>query len=71
MKATEWREKTGVELARELSAKEDSLRELRFRLAAHEEKKHRGYRAMRRDIARIKTILSERDREEGMAVAEA
>ncbi len=66
MKASEWREKTAGELGRELSAKEDSLRELRFRLVAHEEKKHRSYRALKRDIARIQTILSERDREEGM-----
>lgn len=66
MKATEWREKTAGELGNELSMKEDSLRELRFRLMAHEEKKHRLYRVLKRDIARIKTILSERDREEGM-----
>ena len=66
MKASEWREKNTGELGKELSMGEDSLRELRFRLMAHEEKKHRGYRTLRRDIARIRTILSERDREEGM-----
>lgn len=63
MKAMEWREKNEGELKKELSAKEDLLRELRFRLMAHEEKKHHGYRALKRDIARIKTILSERDLE--------
>lgn len=62
----EWREKNTGELGKELSAREDSLRELRFRLMAHEEKKHRGYRMLKRDIARIQTILSERNREEGM-----
>ncbi len=69
MKATEWREKTTVELGKELSLCEDSLRELRFRLMAHEEKKHHGYGVLKRDVARIKTILSERDREEGMVAA--
>ncbi len=63
MKAMEWREKNEGELKKELSAKEDLLRELRFRLMAHEEKKHHGYRLLKRDIARIKTILSERDLE--------
>lgn len=71
MKASEWREKNAGELKKELSAKEDSLRELRFRLMAHEEKKHHGYRLLKRDIARVKTILSERDREEGMIAVEA
>lgn len=69
MKATEWREKNEAELEKELSVREDSLRELRFRLVAHEEKKHRLYRTLRRDIARIKTILSEKDRETGMVSA--
>lgn len=70
MKASEWREKNAVELAKELSLREDSLRELRFRLMAHEEKKHRGYRVLKRDIARIKTILSERDLEVAVVAAE-
>lgn len=69
MKATEWREKNTGELGKELTVREDSLRELRFRLMAHEEKKHRGYRVLKRDVARIKTILSERDREDGMIAA--
>jgi ribosomal protein L29 len=66
MKAAEWREKNIGELERELSLREESLRFLRFRLAAREEKKHREYRMIRRDIARIQTILGEKDREEGL-----
>ncbi len=63
MKASEWREKNTAELRKELSTCEDSLRELRFRLMAHEEKKHHGYKVLKRDVARIKTILAERDLE--------
>ena len=69
MKASEWREKNVGELGKELSIREDSLRELRFRLMAHEEKKHHGYRILKRDIARIKTILSERELEIAVVAA--
>lgn len=65
MKAVEWREKNIGELKRELSVREESSRLLRFRLAAREDKKHREYRTIQRDIARIQTILGEKDREEG------
>lgn len=59
MKAKLWREKSKGELEKELITLVDRARTLRFDLATRESKTHRTYRETKRDIARVKTILTE------------
>lgn len=61
MKASELREKTGEELARLETDREKDLMNFRMQLATGVVDNVRAARAARRDIARIKTILKQRE----------
>jgi ribosomal protein L29 len=59
MKAKELRLKSKTELKIILTDKESNARNLRFDIHTKQEKNHRDYRNIKKDIARIKTILNE------------
>jgi ribosomal protein L29 len=61
MNAKELREKNQGELAAMRDDLRKQARELRFALSTRETKTHRTYRAAKRDIARIETILRENE----------
>ncbi len=60
MKASELRKKSERELQEELFKKREELRLLRFNLASGKVKNIREIRAVKKDIARILTVLNER-----------
>jgi len=60
MKASELRQKTEKELQRLLTEKRDKLRELRFDLVSGKVKNVGEIRKIRRNIARILTIINEK-----------
>lgn len=60
MKPSEVREKSDVELSRLAAELEEEFFRLRFRLGAGQLKQTTNVRAVRRDLARVKTILRER-----------
>ncbi len=55
------RAKTDAELVEELGKAKDELFKLRFRSATGQLESHGGLKAVRRDIARIYTIMRERE----------
>ncbi len=57
MKAKEFREKTEEELLMLLQEKRAELTELRFKVSARQYKNYRRVREVKREIARILTIL--------------
>ncbi len=59
MKASELRQKSKEELEKILQEKREKLRELRFDLSAGKVKNVREIRMLKRDIARILTVLKE------------
>lgn len=59
MKAQAWREKSVGEREQALQESITKLRTLRFDIATRATKKHREYRALKRDVARLKTITTE------------
>lgn len=59
MKAKQWREKSVGEREQTLQESLTKLRTIRFDIATRATKKHREYRALKKDIARLKTILTE------------
>ena len=59
MNIRELRQKNKTALARELATKRDQLRELKFKLAKDETKNIRESRNLKKDIARILTVLRE------------
>ena len=61
MKANEFREKTGAELQGLLKEKQDSLIRFRIQMATGVVDNVRLAREARHDIARIKTVLHERE----------
>ena len=61
MKAKDLRDKTSDELLEELSNTEESLHRFRFQNATGSVEDVRAIRNAKRDIARIKTILRERE----------
>ena len=61
MKASELREMTNEELAQRLKERLDDVRTFRFQGATGTVENTRGSRNARRDIARIKTIMRERE----------
>lgn len=61
MKTQELRALGGPELAKELGQAYEALLRLRFRLATQQQPNHREMRKVRQQIARIKTILRERE----------
>ena len=59
MKTTELRQKSKPELQKILSDDQEKLRQLRFDLAAGKVKNVREVRKIKKDIARILTLLTE------------
>ena len=59
MKAKVLRQKNDAELRTMLLDKQTELRSLRFKVNNSEAKNHRELRQLRRDIARLQTILTE------------
>ncbi len=61
MKPSELREKTIAELNQELTELKDELFKLRFQHAINQLENPLKLRSVKRDIARVKTILRERE----------
>jgi large subunit ribosomal protein L29 len=61
MNASEVRELGTEEIHRELEQARENLFNLRFRLATSQLRDHNVLKAARRDIARLETILRERE----------
>ncbi len=61
MRIQDIREKNSTELQGLLSQYRESLRALRFGIAERETKNHQEYSHVRRDVARVLTILRERN----------
>ncbi len=61
MKAEELREKTGQELQKELDELKQELFKLRFQLATNQLSNPMRLKIVKRDIARVKTVLRERE----------
>ncbi len=61
MKAKELRDLEGPELTKKLDGLKEELFNLRFQLATNQLENPMRIREVRRDIARIKTILRERE----------
>ncbi|MBY0539470.1 50S ribosomal protein L29 [Patescibacteria group bacterium] len=59
MKAKDIRKKSGADLTKELTELETELREFRFGMSGGRTKNVKRARAIRKDIARIKTVMSE------------
>lgn len=59
MKMKLWREKSGGEREKALQESIEKLRSLRFDIATRTTKKHREYRELKKDIARLKTLSTE------------
>lgn len=60
MKAKELREKNINELKRELEEKKEIARQLRFDISLKQVKDHREIRNVKREIARLMTIIKEK-----------
>jgi len=61
MKASEIREKTQVELQKELSELKSELFKLRFQLATNQLANPMKLREVKKSIARVKTVMRERE----------
>ncbi len=59
MKAKDIRKKSGADLKKELGELETELREFRFGMSGGRTKNVKRARTIRKDIARIKTVMSE------------
>ena len=62
MKAKEIREKGIEELKKILSEKRGEAGDFRFEISSKQKKDHRDYRNIKKDIARIMTIIGEKDK---------
>ena len=60
LKAKEIRAKTDAELQKDMMAFREQMRTLRFKLSAQESKNLREIAAVRKNVAKILTILKER-----------
>ena len=60
-KTADIRKRSKDDLAKQLSELRGSVRELRFRIAGKEVKNHQQLRQVRKDIARILTVLREKE----------
>ena len=60
-KIADIRKRSQDDLAKQLSELRGSVRELRFRIAGKEVKNHQQLRQVRKDIARILTVLREKE----------
>ncbi len=65
MKVDEIRALSSEELAKQLEATQRELFELRFRLETKQLVNHRQVRATRKNIARLKTIIREKELSQG------
>ena len=65
MKATEIRELNMVELRDKLKELKDELFNLRFQLAVNQLDNPTRIKAVKKDIARVKTVMQELDAKEG------
>lgn len=65
MKATEIRELNMVELQDKLKELKDELFNLRFQLAVNQLDNPTRIKAVKKDIARVKTVMHELDAKEG------
>lgn len=61
MKAEELRDLTGDELARKVADLKEELFNLRFQMATGQLDNPMRLRAVRRDIARVRTVMRERE----------
>jgi large subunit ribosomal protein L29 len=61
MKATEIKDLSLVELRKRLSDEEENLSNLRFQLATSQLESPINVRSVRRDIARIKTVIRQKE----------
>jgi len=68
MKAHEIREKTLEDINNDLLAAQENLRTLNFQLVTHQLEKTSQISAVKRDIARLKTIIRERELSAGSQV---
>ena len=60
MKAKEIREKSRGEIKKLLEEKRELTRKLRFDIASKQTKNHRKHRKVKKDVARLLTILNEK-----------
>ena len=65
MKASEIREKTTIELEKELKELKSELFKLRFQHATNQLDNPMVLKAVKKDIARVKTIMKEKELKEG------
>ena len=61
MKVSEIREKTQIELQKELSELKSELFKLRFQLATNQLENPMKLREVKKSIARVKTVIRERE----------
>lgn len=61
MKASELREVDDTELAKRLAESQQELFNLRFQYATRQLTNHARFKVVRRDLARIRTLLRERE----------
>ncbi len=59
-RAADLRKKSEIDMKKQLAELRASVRDLRFRIAGKELKNHQQLRAVRKDIARILTVLKEK-----------
>jgi len=71
MKAHELRNLSLQELKKRLSDEEDNLANLRFQLATSQLESPISVRTVRRDIARLQTVIAEKERSEPAPAAPA
>lgn len=62
MKATAWRDKADIELREQVEQTRRELFDARFRSGQDEVEERGKFRKMRREMARVLTILRERER---------
>lgn len=60
MKIKEIREKNDKELIKMLAEKRESLRDIRFKIASNQYKNMKGISFLKKDIAKVLTVMKER-----------
>ena len=70
MKTAEMRRLSSEELSQRLNDSADDLFRLRFQLISGQLQNHRRIREVKREIARIKTIIRERDMQDNQTSTE-
>jgi large subunit ribosomal protein L29 len=62
VRASAWREKSDIELREQVAQMRQELFQKRFRSGQDEVEERGKFRKMRRDVARIETVLREREK---------